>query len=966
MHFLRVRLLPCLAVLLAPLAAPIRLPADTIVLKDGKVIEGTIQEKAETYEVVTKYGALTIRKEDVARIVKDAGALKAEAEALRRVAISLAEEALKGEMPAEERGRKLSAAEDALQKALALCQDARSVSAADAAAALDLVVADLNRELARVREKRGAEVSPKPIILETPPAPPPVRPGAPPPALPSALSSLKPGLRADYFVGRDLNTPAVTCVDLNINFEWRGGPAWAGGPDDDFSARWSGFLSVPRTGRYAFEAMVDDGVVMILDGVKGMDHWQPATPTKHTFTAPLREGLHRFELKYFDAGGGATMQLSWSEGAGPAEIIAPRHFFHSPAGMPPSSKAIVVKAASAPPLKPGLQAEYFQGKDLKTLAVTRVDPNIAFNWGDGSAWQGGPPDNFSARWTGYLHVPRPGTYAFEIASDDGIEFFLGDMKILTNWQVTSVVSLRSGAVFLEDGYYPFKLVYFEQGGEALIQVSWKEGDGPFQVIAPGHFFHASVGGLPAAPAPGPLVAGQPPLAGPPAPPAPKAPEPGADAQKSAQALIRNIFKAEYARRTPDDQKALARRLLTEAEGTKDDPAARFVLFCESRDLAAAAGDPETAAAAVAGLAAGYAVDAFALKADALAAVGRSVRTPESAAALARCALAAADEALAADEYKPAAALAQTAASAAPRGRDPALLDHAQTRVREIADLQREFAAVQASVKKLAEAADDPEANLAVGRFRCLAKGAWDNGLPLLARGSDAALKEAATKDLQNPMEGPACMEIADLWWALAEKEPGRTPKAALRSRAGSWYAKAASQLTGLSRFKAEERLKRIGEPPGPQVAPTIQVLARAAFLQQMAARFPEKNNVAGSGKAKASSHYGTSDPQNALKGQRTGDNWMLAGPAGWFEAAWEPPVRGRRILLIGRTTSPGADSWGKAKVTVNGTAVVEVKEMSGSKVAVIDLGRTVLLRSIRIDFAGQMHPGLAGLEIHPQ
>jgi hypothetical protein len=106
-------------------------------------------------------------------------------------------------------------------------------------------------------------------------------------------------------------------------------------------------------------------------------------------------------------------------------------------------------------------------------------------------------------------------------------------------------------------------------------------------------------------------------------------------------------------------------------------------------------------------------------------------------------------------------------------------------------------------------------------------------------------------------------------------------------------------------------------------------------------------------------------PQNALKGARTGDSWSLSGPQGWFEATWDSPVRGRYVLLIGRTSTSGADPWGKSLVSINGHWTIELKEMSGSHVVVIDLGRPVGVKTLHIDIDGRTYPGLAGLEIHP-
>lgn len=45
---------------------------------------------------------------------------------------------------------------------------------------------------------------------------------------------------------------------------------------------------------------------------------------------------------------------------------------------------------------------------------------------------------------------------------------------------------------------------------------------------------------------------------------------------------------------------------------------------------------------------------------------------------------------------------------------------------------------------------NPEANLAVGRWYCFSNDDWEDGLPLLAAGSDANLKAVATGDLSQP------------------------------------------------------------------------------------------------------------------------------------------------------------------------------------------------------------------------
>ena len=68
--------------------------------------------------------------------------------------------------------------------------------------------------------------------------------------------------------------------------------------------------------------------------------------------------------------------------------------------------------------------------------------------------------------------------------------------------------------------------------------------------------------------------------------------------------------------------------------------------------------------------------------------------------------------------------------------------------------------------------NDADANLALGRFYALARGDWDRGLPLLAKGNDAPLKSLATADLATPADGNAAAELADRYAARATSETG--------------------------------------------------------------------------------------------------------------------------------------------------------------------------------------------------
>ena len=67
----------------------------------------------------------------------------------------------------------------------------------------------------------------------------------------------------------------------------------------------------------------------------------------------------------------------------------------------------------------------------------------------------------------------------------------------------------------------------------------------------------------------------------------KAPIPDAKAKAEALALIRDVYKEEYAQATTVEKKAeFAKKLLQKAADTKDEPTNQFVLLRVARDMAA--------------------------------------------------------------------------------------------------------------------------------------------------------------------------------------------------------------------------------------------------------------------------------------------------------------------------------------------------------------------------------------------
>jgi len=284
---------------------------------------------------------------------------------------------------------------------------------------------------------------------------------------------------------------------------------------------------------------------------------------------------------------------------------------------------------------------------------------------------------------------------------------------------------------------------------------------------------------------------------------PLLPEPDATLQKDKLKLVRDLFKDEYAKRAPADQIALAKKLLAKGLETEDDAPARFILLREARDLASAAGDVDAGLQAVDALAKTFAVDGLAMKMAVLAKSSAVAREPEAARAVARGYLAAAAEAVRADDYDTASTAASKAEAAAKPGQEPALIARAQELARDVGSIKSEFQKVKPWLEK--PGTGDAEA---AGRFLCFVRGDWDAGLTALA-GGKPPLKGLAEKDLAKPTEPEKRAEVADGWWDIAQKEKSPWRKARIAGRAQYWYELALAGSGGLTKVKVEKRLGEI-------------------------------------------------------------------------------------------------------------------------------------------------------------
>jgi WD40 repeat protein len=291
--------------------------------------------------------------------------------------------------------------------------------------------------------------------------------------------------------------------------------------------------------------------------------------------------------------------------------------------------------------------------------------------------------------------------------------------------------------------------------------------------------------------------------------------PDAAARDKAESLIQEVFREELAQAKgePAALRKLAAILLEQAHETKDDAAARFVLFRDAAELAAQAGDLNAATNCIGEAAQEFLVDAADMQLGVLETAAKGATSPEANLKLAEAALAALENALAADNFEAAGRFVAVGETAARKAKNVALLKRAETRGKEVHELTQIYEPVKEALEKLREQPDDAEANLTVGRFSCFVRANWDKGLPLLIKTEDEPLRTAAAKDLARPADAREQVEAGDLWWDLAMQEDEQA-QAALKQRAYYWYDRAMPRLSGITKTKVEKRLQALARAQG--------------------------------------------------------------------------------------------------------------------------------------------------------
>lgn len=130
----------------------------------------------------------------------------------------------------------------------------------------------------------------------------------------------------------------------------------------------------------------------------------------------------------------------------------------------------------------GLRGDYYAGREFDSQLLSRIDPVVDFQWGDGSPDPRVPSDNFSARWTGRILPEFSESYTIYVIVDDGVRLWIDEQLIIDRW-IDQPPTEHSATVALEAGAFSgIRMEYYENGGGATARLEWSSPSQPREVI----------------------------------------------------------------------------------------------------------------------------------------------------------------------------------------------------------------------------------------------------------------------------------------------------------------------------------------------------------------------------------------------------------------------------------------------------------------------------------------------------
>jgi len=148
----------------------------------------------------------------------------------------------------------------------------------------------------------------------------------------------------------------------------------------------------------------------------------------------------------------------------------------------------------------GLEATFYNNYESgdpfpDSAVLTRLDPEVDFDWGNGSPDLAVEENDFAVQWQGTVEAPVSGMYQFQTRTDDGVRLWVEelafDQSIIDDWNDHAAANRTSDPIYLKAGQrYAIRMQFYENGGRAVAQLSWQTpGSDDFEIVPASALFN---------------------------------------------------------------------------------------------------------------------------------------------------------------------------------------------------------------------------------------------------------------------------------------------------------------------------------------------------------------------------------------------------------------------------------------------------------------------------------------------
>ncbi len=265
--------------------------------------------------------------------------------------------------------------------------------------------------------------------------------------------------------GKVIKTEIVEQIDFTDHPSY-GGTSWGLNRTDRFAAVFRGFLYMRSPGTCSFNVVVDDGIVIYVDGEEVLKSWRLQAPTSYAASIKLDAGRHNVTICYFENYGIARLKVSITVEEQYSELIKLKIFgkyFSTQGDNPARPDPNKVLNDKLPLIHEGYES-----------SIDYIDLSSYKDTYGGEPWpfQDGHSDlnTFAAHWVINVTVLKEGTYLIRTLNDDGVIVYVDGSAVISDWGLHAPKWNRA-EVYLSAGTHRIDVIYYENYGIARMYFS---------------------------------------------------------------------------------------------------------------------------------------------------------------------------------------------------------------------------------------------------------------------------------------------------------------------------------------------------------------------------------------------------------------------------------------------------------------------------------------------------------------